>query len=308
MVHELETVHIPVLLEEVLVQLGTVANKTYIDGTFGGGGYSAALLSAGARVIGVDQDETALARGAQLVAQYPEKITLVHANFAQLAQVAEQAECPAVDGVVLDLGISSDQLDDPARGLTFRQDGPLDMRLDQKTEETAADILNTYPEAVLVKIFREYGDEPKAGVLARKISQIRKETPFVTTGEFLKLIEQLYPARAQQRAHPAGRIFQALRIHINQELKALEEVLPQARDLLKPGGKLCVVTFHSLEDRVVKRFMRDQCQPVLDSIGRQIDTAPYHQPVKKIVPTAAEIEANPRAKSAHLRVLERRAA
>lgn len=289
-----------------MAQLNDVSGKTIIDGTFGGGGYSAALLSAGAAcVVGIDQDASALERAKPLQEKYGETLKLAHANFSAMTKVAQDHDFEEVDAVVLDLGISSDQLDDPARGLSFRADGPLDMRLDGHGEETAADVLNTYSEAALVDIFRKYGEEPKARPLAKRIVAMRKEALWETTSQLLKLIEQFYPARFQQRAHPAGRIFQALRIHINQELSALEEVLPQAQKLLKPGGKLCVVTFHSLEDRLVKRYFRDQCVAPVDEIGRQIGEAPYRQPVRKVAPTQEEIERNPRSKSAHLRVLER---
>jgi 16S rRNA (cytosine1402-N4)-methyltransferase len=293
-----------VLLEGVLKQLGPLGGKHVVDGTFGGGGYTAAFLDAGARVLALDRDERALKHGHQLKEQYGDRLTLMHENFANLEQALATQGWAGVDAVVLDLGLSSDQLDDPARGFSFQATGPLDMRM-SPYGRTAADVLNTTREEKLVEIFRTYGDEPKARPLAQRVVSRRKEQKFETTQEFLALIEQLYPPRqGLKRRHPAQRIFQALRLAVNEEMAALEAVVPQAAQALRPGGKLAVVTFHSLEDRVVKRTFRALCEPTRDAVGREIAPPAYRQPVRKVSPAEEEIEQNPRARSATLRVLE----
>jgi 16S rRNA (cytosine1402-N4)-methyltransferase len=303
--HE-ETVHTPVLLQGILAQLGPLGGKRVVDGTFGGGGYTAAFLDAGASVLALDRDKHALDRGRTLKKKYGENLTLMHENFANLEQALAAQGWAQVDAVVLDLGLSSDQLDNPARGFSYQAEGPLDMRMGEHGQ-TAADILNKAREEKLVEIFRTYGDEPKARPLAQRIVARRKEQPFKTTQDFLALIEKVYPPRpGLNRRHPAQRIFQALRLEVNEEMIALETVIPQAARVLAPGGKLAVVTFHSLEDRGVKRLFRALCEPTRDAIGRQTAPGAYRQPVRKVVPTAEEVEQNPRARSAILRVLEAR--
>ncbi|MDD9911957.1 MAG: 16S rRNA (cytosine(1402)-N(4))-methyltransferase RsmH [Alphaproteobacteria bacterium] len=300
-----KTVHIPVLLAGVLAQLGDLKNKKIVDGTFGGGGYSTAFLEAGAHVLAIDRDTVALERGKKIQEKYQGKLSLSHGSFADLNEILKKNGWDGADAIVLDLGISSDQLDTAERGFGYQNDGPLDMRMGN-TGSTAANILATASEHELASIFKNYGDEPKAKPLAKKIVQQRKEQPVTTTREFLELIEQVYPPRqGLNRRHPAQRIFQALRIAVNDELKAVEEVVPQAIENLNVGGKFCVVTFHSLEDRFIKNAMRDICQSELDNVGRLVKQANFRQPVKKVVPTQEEVENNPRARSATLRVLER---
>ncbi len=290
-----------------MAQFSDLKGGVFIDGTFGGGGMTAALLEAGAEhVIAIDQDKTALTRRPDLEKKYQNKLTLMHGNFSDMRTLAENTGVKSVSGIVLDLGMSSDQLDDESRGFAFRLDGPLDMRMDKTKGETAAEILNTYSEQALADIFKKYGDEPKARPLARSILKAREIQKFETTKQFLIEIEKIYPLKPmQKRSHPALRIFQALRIQVNREMDALEAALPQAVKMLKVGGRLCVIAFHSLEDRFVKNFMRDLCKYELDHIGRKCGEAKFKLPVKKIKPSTSEIEKNPRSRSAHLRVLER---
>jgi 16S rRNA (cytosine1402-N4)-methyltransferase len=210
-----------------------------------------------------------------------------------------------VDGVLLDLGFSSDQLDDVERGLSYHHDGPLDMRLGSHVKWTAADVLNNKREEELADIFYVYGEEPKSRVLARAVVKTRKAEPYATTFDLLKTIEEIYPSRPHlKRAHPAARIFQALRVAVNDELAVLERALPVAARCLKVGGKLAVISFQPLEERAVKAAFRALCVDELDGVGRVVKAAPFKMG-KKIVPTEAEIERNPRARSAILRVLER---
>ncbi len=299
------TVHIPVLLEGVLAQLGDVSKKRIVDGTFGGGGYTEAFLEAGATVLGIDKDPRALGRAGSLQNKYKKALTLVHDSFANLDAVMEEYGWGDADAIVLDLGISSDQLDNGKRGFSYQKDGPLDMRMDA-SGVSAADVLNKEQEVELVRIFREYGEEPRAKSLANKIVHLRKEKPFKTTHDFLEVIEQVYPPRmGLNRRHPAQRIFQALRIAVNEELKAVEDVIPQAVARLAKDGMFIVVTFHSLEDRLVKRAFRKLCEPEMDMVGRLVAKAPFTLPVKKVKPSASEIGENVRARSAILRVIKR---
>ncbi|MFZ2619375.1 MAG: 16S rRNA (cytosine(1402)-N(4))-methyltransferase RsmH [Alphaproteobacteria bacterium] len=301
------TVHVPVLLEGVMQQLGELKDKKLIDGTLGGGGYTTAFLHGGASVMAFDQDAVAIERAQKtILPQHKKSLILVHNSFAHMAEEAVAHGWEKVDGIALDLGISSDQLDTPDRGFTYQQNGVLDMRLGQ-TGRTAADVLNRSDERELADIFYYFGDEPKSRPLARAIVQTRKTQPFQTTSDLLKVIEQIYPPRVWlKRKHPAQRLFQAVRMAVNNEVDALAAVIPQAASLLAEGGKLCIVTFHSIEDRMVKQAYRELCQPVLDGVGRQIAEGDYFMPVRKVVPTDAEVAANPRARSGTLRVLQRR--
>lgn len=301
------TCHVPVLLEPLLTALAPTKGQIVIDATFGGGGMTRPFLEAGAAVYAFDQDANAIKRGEKLQADFPNQLTLVHNNFSTMAEEMNARGVEGVDAVIMDLGMSSDQLADEARGFAYKLDAPLDMRMDvARTKLTAAEILNTFPEEKIANIFYQLGDEPKSRVFARHIVAQRKETPFATTQELLTLIEKVYPPKAvQKRAHPALRIFQALRIYINNELDVLHAALPQAAALLKPGGALAVITFHSLEDRAVKKFFKEITEPTRDDIGREIAVSSYRIHTRKITPTAAELEVNNRARSAHLRILER---
>lgn len=289
--------HQPVLLAETLDQLGSVSGRTYLDGTFGGGGYTKALLAAGAaKVLAVDLDQHAAQRAVELGAS---NLLFFNGNFADLDEHMAKAGIAALDGVVLDLGISSYQLDDPERGMAFRLEGPLDMRLGQ-TGKTAADILNTAQEKDIADLFYNYGEEHRSRHLAKLICIQRREKKFATTADLLAVIEKLYPRAIPGRRHPAQRLFQALRIAVNEEMAALETVLPKALAALKPGGVLAVVTFHSLEDRVVKHFMRAAAKE------SPVEGATFKLRTKKpIEPEQAEITANIRARSGKLRAIER---
>lgn len=310
MTDEPRTVHIPVLLDAILDHCPLSPGQKVIDCTFGGGGYTSAFLAAEAQVLALDQDATALQRRPDLTESYPRTFFTHHTSFTELTDVLSTLGWPGADLIVADLGFSSDQLDDPTRGFSYQAatEGafPLDMRM-HNTGPTGADMLNRLTEHELTTLFRTLADEPRAKPLARQIVTQRTAQPFATTADFLHAIEVVYPPRAGlHRRHPAQRLFQALRMEVNQELPALEALLPQARDALNPGGTLAMVTFHSLEDRMVKNFMRDQCTPTRDHIGRETAKSPFYQPKRKVEPTVTEVEANPRARSATLRLLRRR--
>ncbi len=294
------TLHTPVLLSEIKKTLEPLARKIICDGTLGGGGHTQALLEGGARVIGFDRDATALVR----IPEHPH-LTKMHANFRELESVLEKLNIPTVGGVLLDLGYSSDQMDNPARGFSYQQDGPLDMRMNQAQPLTAAAILHESSEAELARILWEYGEEPKSRVLARLIARVRKDNPVDTTKKLLALIEQIYPPRAGlARSHPAARTFQALRIAVNGEWDDLLATIPVAAARLNVGGKLAIITFNSVEDRLVKEAFRALAVDTLDNVGRVSTPSPF-KIWKKIEPTEAEIATNRRARSAKVRVLER---
>lgn len=299
----MQTVHKPVLLAETIQALAP-GGKLLADGTLGGGGHTRAMLEAGAkRIIAFDRDEAALTR--TLAALPHGRITGVHANFNSMAQQLEKLDIEQVDGILLDLGYSSDQMDDPARGLSYQASGPLDMRLDPEQALTAAVVVNTFDEARLADIFYHYGEEPKARQFARAIATRRKTQPFETTSHLRALVEEFYPPRhGLNRSHPAARAFQALRIAVNHELDDLAAIIPQAANLLAPGGRLAIITFNSLEDRMVKDAYRNLAADTLDSVGRVAKQAPF-KAWKKIEPEEAEVEENRRARSCKLRVLER---
>lgn len=315
-----ETVHIPVMFDEVMAALEPAAGKLLVDGTLGGGGHTRGLLERGAEVVGLDWDSRALVRCAPLVEEFGDRLHLVRAAYDTIAEVLagpvlqNGVTCgkrrvgelpPQADGILLDLGFSSDQLDDPQRGLSYHVDGPLDMRLNSQMKKTAADVLNGAREDELADIFYVYGEEPKSRVLARVIVKQRKLQPLLTTRDLLAVVEQVYPSRpGLKRAHPAARIFQALRVAVNDELETLQRALPEAAFCLKTGGKLAVISFQPMEERAVKVAFRRLCLDELDEIGR-VKTPAKFKMGKKIVPSDAEIDVNPRARSAILRVLER---
>ncbi len=315
-----ETVHIPVLFHEVMSALEPAAGKLLVDGTLGGGGHTRGLLARGAEVVGLDWDSRALVRCAPLVEEFGERVHLVRAAYDTIAEVLagpvlqnalqcgkrKVGEMPSqVDGILLDLGFSSDQLDDPQRGLSYHFEGPLDMRLDSSIKKTAADVLNSFREEELADILYVYGEEPKSRVLARAIVKQRKTKPFETTKDLLALVEQVYPPKlGLKRAHPAARIFQALRVAVNDEMAVLERALPDAAWCLKKGGVLAVISFQPLEERAVKAAFRRLCVDELDEIGR-VKTPAKFKMGKKLMASDAELEQNPRARSAILRTLER---
>ncbi len=300
------TRHVPVLLHEVLAILAPLAGKTVVDGTLGGGGHARALLEGGVeRLFGLDWDTAALARCQALIDDFGGRVCLFHAGYDALGSILDQAGVPLVDGILLDLGFSSDQLDDPLRGLSYHHDGPLDMRIDSRSTLTAAGLLAEAHEEELMRIFRDYGEEPKARVLARAIVTLRKNKPLTTTFDLVRVVEEIYPPRrGLARAHPAARIFQALRVAVNDELAVLQRALQTAANRLAPGGILAVITFQPLEERMVKQVFRALCVDELDEVGRVAREAPY-QMTKKFMAGEAELVRNPRARSAILRGLQR---
>ena len=307
--------HTSVLLEEVLDNLSIRPDGTYVDGTLGGGGHSYHILerlTEGGRLIGIDQDTEAIAAASERLARYGSAVTIVHDNYEHMEEVLRDLGVPGADGILLDLGVSSYQLDNPERGFTYRaDDAPLDMRMDRSSALTAEEILNTYPEEELTRILREYGEERCASRIAANIVRERKKKPLQTTGDLSRIVRASIPARMREKGgNPDKRTFQAIRIACNRELDVLRDSLDTMIDLLNPGGRLCVITFHSLEDRIVKNAFRRNENPC---------TCPPEFPVcvcgrkpkgkvitrKAIVPGAGELSANRRAASAKLRVFEK---
>lgn len=300
--------HIPVLGREAIAHLAPRAGGIYIDATFGAGGYTSAILDVpGTRVIAIDRDRTAIAGGAALVAQAEGRLTLVEDRFSNLAEVCAAQGVDAVDGVVMDVGVSSMQLDQAGRGFSFRLDGPLDMRMGQ-TGPTAADIVARASESDLADIIYLFGEERHSRRVARAIVADRQETPFTTTRALADLVGRVVRSKPGD-IHPATRTFQALRIFVNEELEELQTALAAAEQVLKPGGRLVVVSFHSLEDRIVKNFIGDRGKTGGGSrhLPEAVQAVPSFRIVTKrpIVAGDAEVAANPRARSAKLRAAER---
>lgn len=301
--------HRPVMLDEVVAALSPQAGMTIFDGTAGGGGHSEALLEAGARVIASDRDTAALAHARRRLQRFGDRFSACHGSFSEIRDWLGEAEVEFVDGILLDLGVSSRQLDDATRGFSFQNGGPLDMRMDRRVERSAADWVNEESEEELTRIFRDYGEERSARRVAAAIAKARVEKPIEATDELAAIVESVIPRHSGR--HPATKVFQGLRIAVNDELGELEAGLKVALSCLKPGGRLVVISFHSLEDRLVKRFMRDHSRQELD---RPEWPAPRPNPdwyferklPKSMAPGAAEIKANPRARSARLRVAVRR--
>jgi 16S rRNA (cytosine1402-N4)-methyltransferase len=303
--------HVPVLLQEIIQALQPRDGGIYLDATVGAGGHAAALLTASApagRLYGFDQDADALDIARQNLATFGDRAHLYHGNFRQLAQLCLRYQVPAANGLLLDLGVSSMQFDRPERGFSFQSEGPLDMRMNQATGESAAELVNALSEKDLANLIYHYGEEPQSRRIARAIVQNR---PVHTTVQLADIIAGAIKWRGKRRPkiHPATRTFQALRIAVNDELGVLETVLPQALSLLQPAGRLAVITFHSLEDRIVKQFFRREAQDCICP-PEQLLCICRHKAIiniiskKPISPTSAEIEVNPRARSAKLRVVE----
>lgn len=301
--------HLPVLLTEAVAALAIKPGGIYVDGTFGRGGHSRAILERlgkTGRLIALDRDPLAIAAGQQIT---DPRFTLVHAAFSRLAAVLDAQEIAQVDGILLDVGVSSPQLDDASRGMSFRFDAPLDMRMDTTQGETAADFLANAEQRQIEEVIREYGEERFAHALAKALVAARGEQRISSTGQLAALVAAVVRTR-EPGQHPATRTFQALRIHVNRELEELSLTLPQALGRLQPGGRLAVISFHSLEDRIVKRFMRDAAHPPQPPKGIPVRATDLPAPILRLVGKAirasqAEIAANPRARSAVMRVAEK---
>ena len=305
--------HVSVMKETMLSLIAPKDGGIYVDGTFGGGGYSRALLEAASCVVyGIDRDAAALGAGAALSAWFDGRLILLHGRFAEMASLLAPYGVHAVDGIVLDLGLSSRQLDDGSRGFSFRLDGPLDMRMNQADPgPTAADLVNGGTEAELATIIAGFGEERRARAIARAIVAARAEAPITRTGQLAEIVRRAAARRPQGRIDPATRTFQALRIRVNDEIGEIERGLQQVERLLRPGGRAIVVSFHSLEDRPVKRFFRER------SGQRQPNRHEPHAATKlpdptfrlltrrALKPDGSEVSANPRARSARLRAAER---
>lgn len=297
--------HEPVLAKEVVEFLCPAPGRTIIDGTLGGGGHSSLLLKEGARVIGFDRDPEALTHSREFLASHGDRFTALEGNFSDATERLMTLGIKQVDGVLLDLGVSSHQLDTPERGFSFQREGPLDMRMGN-TGMTADDLVNTAPAQELARIFREYGDEPRAVQFAARIVRAREKKQIVSTAELAELIAA---GRTGPR-HPATRVFQALRIAVNDEIGSLERALPMFTSILAPGGRLAVITFHSLEDRIVKHFFRRHAMSEIDD-----PTWPAPRPnpeylfealtTRSVTASPEELSSNPRSRSARLRVVER---
>lgn len=300
--------HVTVLLNEAVQALQPAEGKVMVDATLGGGGHTERLLQAGAEVWGIDQDPTARAAAGARLAQYGERLHIVAGNFRNAAEILRKRGVQEVDGLLADIGISSPQVDCAERGFSFLHDGPLDMRMNPAAPRSAADIVNTASESELADILWQYGEERASRSIARRIVRERAKAPITTTTQLADLIATVLPRKGKQ--HPATRSFQALRIAVNDELGALEELLQSGLSLLKSGGRFAVITFHSLEDRAVKRYFELVCKPEID---RPEWPAPRPNPAyaarlvyrKPVTPAEEELSANPRSRSAKLRVIEK---
>lgn len=306
--------HTSVLLEETVDGLNIKPDGIYVDGTLGGGGHAYEVctrLGNKGRFIGIDQDEAAIEAAGARLRDFGEKVTIVRSNYCDMKSQLQKLGIDKVDGIVLDLGVSSYQLDTAERGFSYRLDAPLDMRMDRRQEKTAKDIINDYSEMELFRIIRDYGEDKFAKNIAKHIVMEREKAPIETTGQLIEIIKRAIPMKFQKTAgHPAKRTFQAIRIELNRELEVLKNTLDDMIELLNKDGRICIITFHSLEDRIVKSIFKRNEDPC---------TCPSHFPVcvcgnvskgkvitrKPILPSEEELEANSRSKSAKLRIFER---
>ena len=313
-INERDYGHKPVLLHESLDALAIRPDGVYVDGTLGRAGHSLEIvrrLTAGGRLIGIDRDQTAIDAARERLASYLDRVTLVHSNFDRIGDILADLHIPGVDGMLFDLGVSSPQLDDAARGFSYMHDAPLDMRMDRTASLTARDVVNDWPYEELRRILYEYGEERYAPAIARRIVTAREEAPIETTGQLVELIKSAMPPQAlREKQHPAKRTFQGIRIAVNDELAAVSDVVAGAIHLLKPGGRLCVISFHSLEDRIVKQQLAKAakgctCPPEFPVCICGKKPQIILKPRKPILPSQEELERNPRARSAKLRVAEK---
>ncbi|MDD7048686.1 MAG: 16S rRNA (cytosine(1402)-N(4))-methyltransferase RsmH [Lachnospiraceae bacterium] len=311
----MEFSHQPVLLQETIENLKIKPEGIYVDGTIGGAGHAVEVckrLSGSGRLIGIDQDADAIEAARSRLIQYKERVTILRGNYCNLTEMLKQEGIQSVDGILLDLGVSSHQLDDAERGFTYREDVPLDMRMDRRQALSAREVVNDYDEKELYRIIRDYGEERYARNIARHICRARQEQPIATTGQLTEIIRASIPVKARAAGgHPAKRTFQAIRIEVNRELEVLQDSLEGMIDFLNDGGRICVITFHYLEDRIVKNIFRKAENPC---------TCPPDFPVcvcgkkpkgivvtrKPVVPSEEEMKTNTRSKSSKLRVFERR--
>lgn len=306
--------HIPVLFEETIANLNIRPSGIYIDGTLGGAGHSyeiAKRLTEGGRLVGIDQDEDAIQAATAHLSPFADRVTIVHDNYEHIPEIAERLGIREADGILLDIGVSSYQLDNPERGFSYNEDEPLDMRMDQENPVSAKTIVNTWSAEDLARILKDYGEERYAGRIAENITKAREQHPLETTGELVAIIRSSIPMKMQEKyGNPCKRTFQAIRIACNRELDVLQDSIDSLIDLLAPGGRLCIITFHSLEDRIVKNAFRRNENPC---------TCPPEFPVcvcgkkskgtvitkKPITASEEELAANKRAASAKLRVFEK---
>lgn len=308
-----EPKHISVLLEECIENLNIKPDGIYVDGTLGLGGHSEQILKrlTTGRLIGIDRDESAIRRTGERLKAYSDKMTLVHGNFCDVAQILDELGIDAVDGMLFDLGVSSPQLDEAERGFSYMNDAPLDMRMDNTSSLTAWNVVNDWDEAELVRILRDFGEERYARRIASRIAERRAEKPIETTLELVDIIRSAMPAAAlREKQHPAKRSFQAIRIAVNDELGAVDQMMKTAPDKLKPHGRLCVISFHSLEDRIVKTGIAARENGCTCPREAPICVCGFKQTLKSvqrkpIVPGEDELNENPRARSAKLRVAEK---
>ena len=311
----LEFQHTSVMLGEVIENLNIKEDGIYVDGTLGGAGHSLEIckrLSDKGRLIGIDQDAEAIEAAGNRLNEFKDRVTIVRGNYCNMVEELRALGIRKVDGILLDLGVSSHQLDDKDRGFTYREEAPLDMRMDQRQVLSAERVLNTYSEGELARIIRTYGEERFAGRIARNIVQRREDHAIETTGELVDIIKASIPAKNRKTGgHPAKRTFQAIRIEVNHELDVLEDSLDGMIDLLAEGGRLCIITFHSLEDRIVKQNFRKNenpciCPPEFPTCVCGRKSKGFAVSRKPILPTEEEMQVNSRSKSAKLRVFEKR--
>ena len=306
--------HVSVMLDETVKGLVTSREGTYVDCTLGGAGHShriAEMLTEKGRIIGIDQDESAIAAATARLSDVKCRVDIVHSNFSQLENILAEQNAPLVDGIVFDLGVSSHQIDTAERGFSYMQDAPLDMRMDTERSFSAYDVVNNYSLDELNRIFKEYGEERWSKRIAEFIVQARQDAPIKTTGELVDVICKAIPkaVRKAGTGHPAKRIFQAIRIEVNDELGILENAFKTAVAHLKPGGRLAIITFHSLEDRIAKKTLKEMTRGCICPPELPICTCNHHPEIKligkPITATTAELDSNSRSKSAKLRIAEK---
>ena len=315
MSENIEFKHIPIMLDEVIEGLDIKPDGIYVDGTLGGGGHSyeiAKRLVSGGRLIGIDQDEAAIKAAGARLSGFGDRVTIVRSNYAQMVSVLQSLGIEQVDGILLDLGVSSHQLDNAERGFSYMEDAPLDMRMDRRQEKTAGDIVNFYSQAELTRIIRDYGEDKFAAKIAAKIMGFRENKPVETTGELAEIIKSAIPMKYRLTGgHPAKRTFQAIRIELNRELEILEESIEGMLDTLSDRGRMAVITFHSLEDRIVKSAFKKAespctCPPDFPICVCGKKSKGFVASRKPLIPSDEETERNPRAKSSKLRIFVRK--